>query len=470
MAYDRVPIDELVGKYDIIGVHPAADLLPMMTDDEFQSLCTDVEAQGFLHPVRVDDGNLLIDGRNRLQVGWALGLDPTISHYQPVDTVAYVISENVERRHLTTGQRAILGEKIANLPQGGNLKKGVNTTFLEHNTNAAAAAQVNVSPDAIKKIKFIKKWAAQLIALVNADTMALEAAFLQAKAAKKQWDADHEPPEPKPKPQQVMLTLLTHKGDPVPYPQPQGKHTFNQTNEAVDWARWTWNPVTGCLHGCGYCYARELALKEGYQSAYPVGFTPLFHTERLEDPTNTKIPNQAADDPRWGRVFVGSMTDLFGEWVPKDWIDAVFDAANKAPTWEYLFLTKFPQRYRRIGLPPSCWFGTSVDTQKRVKNAEKSMKDLDVKVRWLSVEPLLEPLEFTDLSWCNLMVIGAQSGTQQPDGYIPGFAPDFRWVASLVAQADAAGVPVYLKPNLMGKTDDQEPGMSLPQEAPTLFA
>jgi hypothetical protein len=107
-----------------------------------------------------------------------------------------------------------------------------------------------------------------------------------------------------------------------------------------------------------------------------------------------------------------------------------------------------------------------VDTQKRVKIAEKAMAELDVKVRWLSIEPLLEPLEFSDLSWCDLMVIGAQTGTQQPDGYHPGFAPDFRWVASLVAQADAAEVPVYLKPNLLGKTSDQEPGMILPIERP----
>ena len=468
MTYDRMDLASLLAKYEIAGVHPAAELLPMMTDDEFQSLCADVDSQGFLHPVRVDNDGLLIDGRNRLQVAWAISLDPIIEHYQPVDTVAYVISENVERRHLTTGQRAILGEKIANLPNG--LKEGSASALASSLTSQnAAAAQVNVSPDAIKKIKFIKRWAPHLVDAVNADTMSLEAAFQQAKGAREQWLEDNPPPEPKAKPDQVILTLYTHTGDPVPYPQPQGKHTFNQTTEAVDWARYTWNPVTGCLHGCGYCYARDLALKEGYQASYPVGFTPLFHTERLGDPVNTKIPAQAAGDPRWGRVFVGSMTDLFGEWVPKDWIDAVFDAANAAPEWEYLFLTKFPQRYRRIGLPPSCWYGTSVDTQKRVKTAEKAMKDLDVKVRWLSIEPLLEPIEFSDLSWCNLMVIGAQTGTQQPNGYVPGFAPDFRWVASLVAQADAAGVPVYLKPNLIGKTSDQSPGMTLPQELPSII-
>ena len=114
----------------------------------------------------------------------------------------------------------------------------------------------------------------------------------------------------------------------VPYSKPLGKHHFNRTNDAVDWARWTWNPVTGCLHGCAYCYARELAYRDSYASAYPIKFAPLFHPERLDDPVNTK-PGTAT--PQDGRVFVCSMADLFGEWVPQDWIDAVFNATLRAP-------------------------------------------------------------------------------------------------------------------------------------------
>jgi protein gp37 len=93
-------------------------------------------------------------------------------------------------------------------------------------------------------------------------------------------------------------------------------------------------------------------------------------------------------------------------------------------------------------LPPKAWFGASVDTQKRVKTVEEHMPQLDVAVRWLSVEPMLEPIRFNDLSWCDLLVIGAQSETYQPHGYVPAFKPKFEWVCSLVAQARSFDVPV----------------------------
>jgi protein gp37 len=263
-----------------------------------------------------------------------------------------------------------------------------------------------------------------------------------------------------------MITLqgiVDKKLIEVPYPQPQGKHQFNRTNDAVDWASWTWNPVTGCLHGCRYCYAREMAYRDSYKTSYPIEFAPLFHHERLDDPVNTEPGTARAQD---GRVFVCSMADLFGEWVPPKWIDAVFDATLAAPEWEYLFLTKFPQRYRRINLPPKAWFGASVDIQKRVKVTEKAMPDLNVAVRWVSIEPMLEPIVFNDLSWCDLLVIGSQSETVQPDGFCPAFAPKFEWVLDLVTQAKSFGVPVYLKPNLLGELTGSKPGMELIQEQP----
>ena len=118
-------------------------------------------------------------------------------------------------------------------------------------------------------------------------------------------------PDP-PEVSSVMLTLRTHDGTEVPYPKPNSKATFNSTNEHISWAAWSWNPVTGCLHGCDYCYARELATKSSFAAAYPAGFTPLFHPERLDAPANTPVPQDAATDPRRGRVFVCSMADLYG--------------------------------------------------------------------------------------------------------------------------------------------------------------
>jgi hypothetical protein len=86
--------------------------------------------------------------------------------------------------------------------------------------------------------------------------------------------------------------LKTHLGKEIEYRLPKGKPTFNRTNDHVDWAAWTWNPVTGCLHNCRYCYAREIAeTNPNLKEFYPAGFTPLFHHERLDAPANTKVPN-----------------------------------------------------------------------------------------------------------------------------------------------------------------------------------
>lgn len=109
----------------------------------------------------------------------------------------------------------------------------------------------------------------------------------------------------------TTLTLKTHDGREVPYPRPKSKAAFNMSaGPGISWAAWSWNPVTGCLHNCPYCYAREIATSGRFAAAYPAGFTPLFHPERLDAPANTRIPVAHRDDPAWKRVFVVSMGDV----------------------------------------------------------------------------------------------------------------------------------------------------------------
>jgi protein gp37 len=262
-----------------------------------------------------------------------------------------------------------------------------------------------------------------------------------------------------------MLNLKTHRGQEVAYPEPAAKATFNRTNEHISWAAWSWNPVTGCLHGCKYCYAREIALR--FTNAYPAGFDPVFHHERLDAPANSVVPGEAGEDPRLKRVFVCSTADLYGKWVPDEWIEQVHASCISNPQWDYLMLTKFPRRYVGRKLPPTAWIGTSVDEQKRMRLAEEAFRQVkDVRVKWLSLEPLLAPLEFSDLSMFDWIVIGAQSATNQPDGPVKGFAPPYLWVHRIVAQAIEAGCRVYLKPNLLGISSPQSPGMKLLQEEP----
>jgi protein gp37 len=316
----------------------------------------------------------------------------------------------------------------------------------QNRSDERAARVVGASGRAVQQAKAVVRDAPDLAAKVRAGEIALDAADRQ----RKQRVAAMPKPEPAPKPARTFLTLRTHTGDEVKYPEPQTKATFNETKGAgISWAAWSWNPVTGCLHGCDYCYARAIATDERYSSAYPAGFTPLFHHERLDAPSNTVIPAARRDDPAYQRVFVCSMADLYGRWVPDEWISKVHASMCANPRWQYITLTKVPARYVGLEMPPGAWVGTSVDEQKRVRIAEDAFRKIDgVAVKWLSLEPLREPLEFTDLSVFDWVVIGAQTETRQPDGHVPAFAPPFEWVAHIVVQALDAGCRVHLKPNL----------------------
>ncbi len=197
------------------------------------------------------------------------------------------------------------------------------------------------------------------------------------------------------------------------------------------------------------CYARAIA--NHYGAAFPVGFTPLFHHERLDAPANTRIPAKHRGDPDWARVFVVSMGDMFGRWVPSEWIEEILAVERAHLRWEYLHLTKFPDRYPGLTMPSTAWVGTSVDEQKRVRIAERAMAAVtDVKVKWLSLEPLNEDLRFSDLTMFDWIVIGAQTATNQPGGVgrVPAFAPPLDWVRRITDQAKEAGCRVHYKPNL----------------------
>lgn len=232
---------------------------------------------------------------------------------------------------------------------------------------------------------------------------------------------------------------------------------FNRVNDNIGWARWSWNPVTGCLHNCDYCYARDIA-----ERFYPQKFEPTFLPERLDAPANTQLPKTATDDPEWRRVFTCSMADLFGKWVPQEWIDAVFNAIDQHRQWEYLCLTKFPQRLAQLEWPDNVWAGTTVDRQHRVAVAERAFDGVKAGVKWLSCEPLLEPLQFESLEMFDWVVIGASTGST----HVAPFAPPFDWVVDLYEQARAVGCRVYLKHNLFASQDGRGPGMQPIREWP----
>jgi len=247
----------------------------------------------------------------------------------------------------------------------------------------------------------------------------------------------------------------------------------------IDWCDASWNPVTGCLHGCKYCYARRIAErfsgfdfsnltfieqpsdkikdiwngmlyykypKKGGDPArapYPYGFTPTFNRCKLDDPKRWTKPRT---------IFVCSMADLFGDWVPDEWIQAVFEACIAAPQHRYLFLTKNPSRYETLyanGILPieginglkEVWFGTSVTTPEDPFFHNKGVRT------FVSVEPIIAPFgeKSSELTFADWVIIGAETGNRK-DKTIP----EKSWIAQIEDKCRKWKTPLFMKESLRG--------------------
>ena len=221
---------------------------------------------------------------------------------------------------------------------------------------------------------------------------------------------------------------------------------FNaQDNDSIEWAQWSWNPITGCDHNCPYCYARDIAERFAGTTAFPAGFSPALRPGRLTAPRHQKFP-EGKDTVfhAYKNVFTGSMADIFGRWVPEEWIQKIIDEIRAAPKWNFLMLTKFPARMAEFDLPKNLWAGTSVDCQARVANAEKSFAKINAKVKWLSIEPMIEPLKFTKLDMFQWVVLGGASRSTKT----PAWSPPVPWVVAIEAECNRLGVAYYEKSNL----------------------
>jgi protein gp37 len=229
----------------------------------------------------------------------------------------------------------------------------------------------------------------------------------------------------------------------------EGKAKFNAIEDRVEWVQWSWNPVTGCKHGCAYCYAHDLANK-----IYENKFRPTFHEDRLSAPKNTRAPTYDKDNIGNRNVLVCSMADLFGEWVPDEWIHRVLESVTLNPQWNFIFLTKNPSRYLKLKdrFPKNCWLGATVDTQDRVGPTLKVFKKLREKdnglILFIAFEPLLEkikiPFEDKIIDW---IIIGARSKVASK----AEFQPNWEWVESLFQLARENKCDVYFKSNLLSR-------------------
>lgn len=222
------------------------------------------------------------------------------------------------------------------------------------------------------------------------------------------------------------------------------KSVFNESNDNIEWAIWTWNPVTGCKHGCDYCYAEGIANR-----FLPQKFEPTFYENRMNAPSNSRIPEKYNNHPGKRNVFVCSMADLFGDWVDDVWIIRVIEACRETPQWNYIFLTKNPKRLLHYNFPQNSWVGTTVDTKGRLRNALEIMPQVDAPVTFISFEPLLEDIGEPNLAFIDWIIIGGQSG--DTSRHIPEKQPEWLWVENLLIAARKANCKVYFKPNLKAR-------------------
>jgi protein gp37 len=267
----------------------------------------------------------------------------------------------------------------------------------------------------------------------------------------------------------------------------------------IEWCDMTWNLVTGCLHNCPYCYARGIAGRfdtfnknpnlvvserrkwkrrespmallevtepihfvcKGKEqiTTYPFGFTPTFHRYRLNEPQKWKQPQT---------VFIGSMADIFGEWVPDNWIKEIFKACAAAPQHTYIFLTKNPKRYYQLAekceLPFEHWYGATVTDSIGLLFGSFPRQSKESAVpRYSSYAPgfsgqtlgqfktflSLEPMYSADYNlWhratVDLVILGAETGNRKGKTL-----PTADWVKVAERQAKELRAHVFMKDSLI---------------------
>ncbi len=206
---------------------------------------------------------------------------------------------------------------------------------------------------------------------------------------------------------------------------------------AIEWTDATWNPVTGCTKvspGCKYCYAERLAarLQVMGNMRYRNGFAVTLHPDQLALPVRWSQPRQ---------IFVNSMSDLFHEAVPEEYIRRVFDVMVRADWHIFQVLTKRAERLGalapRLPWPANVWQGVSIENARYTHRIEH-LRKVPAAVRFLSLEPLLGPIPNLPLDGIQWVIVGGESGPRHR-------RIEASWVREIREQCLAAGIPFFFK-------------------------
>ncbi|MFN6338826.1 MAG: DUF5131 family protein [Cyanobacteriota bacterium] len=205
----------------------------------------------------------------------------------------------------------------------------------------------------------------------------------------------------------------------------------------IEWTEATWNPVTGCSKvsaGCLHCYAERMAarLQAMGQNNYRNGFAVTCHPQMLDLPKRWKKPRL---------IFVNSMGDLFHEQVPMEFVQQCFAVMSDTPQHTYQLLTKRSERLAELAdalaWSGNLWMGVTVESQAEVKRIA-DLRNVPAAIRFLSIEPLLGPIEELDLSGIHWVIVGGESG--------PNARPmKEEWVMAIRDRCLREGVPFFFK-------------------------
>jgi protein gp37 len=210
------------------------------------------------------------------------------------------------------------------------------------------------------------------------------------------------------------------------------------TQSKIEWTDRTWNPTVGCTKispGCKNCYALGMAerLKAMGIDAYRSGFKLRILEERLSEPLERRKPTI---------YFVNSMSDLFHEKIPDEYLDRVFDVIARTPQHQYQILTKRAERMARYfagrSAPSNAWLGVSVENRKHGVPRIDFLRQVPASIRFLSCEPLLEDLGDIDLTDIHWVIVGGESGPKaRPMGV--------DWPSRIREQCEAQGAAFFFK-------------------------
>ena len=210
----------------------------------------------------------------------------------------------------------------------------------------------------------------------------------------------------------------------------------------IGWCDMTLNPIKGkCQLNCFYCYATKFYDRFGWDPT--VGFKPeVFQDADL-------------DNLEPSRIFICSTHEIFGDWIPSEWIQEILGLCRSYPQHTFQLLTKLPGRAREFKFPRNVWLGTTVTWSTDIVNINNLAYTREIAVRYISFEPLMEdifpaPISRTDLgslatdlykiSW---IIVGAMTGP-----YRKKYFPDPKWIQNILKVARLFNIPVFLKDNL----------------------